>query len=118
MTIGAKHLTREELEAGLDEILQAPKDGGELKMIVRRPREAEREVLEEGELDLVDGLKGDRWKTRGSSRSPDNSAQHRAGPPVPPENQITVMNARATALVPRSASAGRWPGISSTSIWT
>ena len=32
-----KHLTMNELEAGLDEIRRSPKDGGVLEMIVRRP---------------------------------------------------------------------------------
>ena len=45
-----KHLTMAELEAGLDEIRQSPKDAGVLELIVRRPRIEEREVLEEGEL--------------------------------------------------------------------
>ena len=34
-----RHLSLEELEAGLDEIRRAPVDAGELRMIVRRPRD-------------------------------------------------------------------------------
>jgi hypothetical protein len=68
-----KHLTMEELAAGLDEIRQSPKDEGVLEMIVRRPRIGERELLEEGELDFIEGLRGDNWRTRGSSRTPDGS---------------------------------------------
>lgn len=45
-----------ELEAGLDEIRLSPKDEGKLKLTVRRPRFDGREVLEEAELDLADGL--------------------------------------------------------------
>lgn len=33
-----KHVTMEELEAGLEEIRRAPKDHGVLELIVRRPR--------------------------------------------------------------------------------
>ena len=55
-----KQLTLEELEVGLDEIQQAPKDEGVLELIVRRPRTGEREVLEEGQLDLTEGLVGDK----------------------------------------------------------
>lgn len=60
------HLTKEELEAGLDEIRHSPKDKGILEMIVCRPTENEREVLDEGVLDLTQGIIGDNWKTRGS----------------------------------------------------
>jgi hypothetical protein len=85
------HLTMEELEAGLDEIRQAPRDEGVLRLIVRRPRIDEREVLEEGELHPSEGLVGDSWKFRGSSRTRDGSAH--------PDLQLNIMNARVIALV-------------------
>lgn len=94
----AIHLTMKELEAGLDEILDAPKDEGVLKLIVRRPRIEEREVLEEAELDLVEGLVGDNWRTRGSSRTPDGSSH--------PDMQLNIMSSRVIALVARSPE--RW----------
>lgn len=93
------HLTGAQLEAGLDEIRRSPKDAGELKLIVRRPRVNAREVLEEGQLDLVDGLVGDTWKFRGSSRIPGKASPH-------PDMQINVMNARAAALVAQDPA--RW----------
>lgn len=93
-----KHLTMAELEAGLDEIRQAPKDEGVLELIVRRPQTEEREILTAGQLDLVEGLMGDNWKTRGSGATPDGSAH--------PEMQLNIMNARATALVAQSKD--RW----------
>ena len=49
----AKHLTNDELVAGLDEIRGSPADDGRLELIVPRPTKFEREVLEEGELDTV-----------------------------------------------------------------
>jgi MOSC domain-containing protein len=85
------HLTMAELEAGLDHIRQAPKNEGVLELIVRRPRVEEREVLEEGQLHPLDGLMGDSWKSRGSSRRPDGSAH--------PDMQLNIMNARVIALV-------------------
>ena len=85
------HLTISELEAGLETIRQSPKDAGVLELIVRRPRIEEREVLEEGRLDLLEGLVGDSWRTRGSSRTADGSAH--------PDMQLNIMNARAIALV-------------------
>ena len=94
-----KHLTTEELEAGLAEIRQSPKDHGVLKLLVRRPREGEREVLDEGLLDLIHGLMGDNWKTRGSTNTPDGSAH--------PDTQLNIMNFRAIALV--AGDKERWP---------
>lgn len=86
-----KHLTVDELEAGLENILRSPKDNGVLDMIVRRPQVEEREVLTEGKLDMVEGLEGDNWKTRGSTKTADNSAH--------PEMQINIMNSRVIDLV-------------------
>lgn len=88
-----EHLSLAELEAGLGHVREAPADSGTLELIVRRPAEDQREVLAEGTLDLVTGLVGDNWRTRGSSSTPDGSAH--------PDAQITVMNARAALLVAR-----------------
>jgi hypothetical protein len=94
-----KHLTMEELEAGLDEIRCAPKEEGRLEMIVRRPETEQREVLDEGQLDLNEGLVGDNWKGRGSAQTADGSAH--------PGMQLNIMNARVAALVAQDKS--RWP---------
>ena len=88
---GVKHLTTKELEEGLDEVRESPDDEGILRMIVRRPAIGRREVLAEGELHPEEGLVGDNWKSRGSSRTPNGSAN--------PEMQLNVMNARCAALV-------------------
>ncbi|MBC7932995.1 MAG: MOSC domain-containing protein [Rubrivivax sp.] len=95
---GLRHLTMEELEAGLDGIRQSPKDEGVLELIVRRPQVDEREVLEEGELHPAEGLLGDSWKLRGSSRTPDGSAH--------PDMQLNIINSRVIALVARGKE--RW----------
>ena len=87
----ARHLKTEELEGGLDEIRLAPADEGTVELIVRRPAEGAREVLQEGVLDLSEGLVGDRWSAHRSSRTPDGS------PNV--ETQLTLMNARVVDLV-------------------
>jgi MOSC domain-containing protein YiiM len=87
----ARHLTTEELEAGLDRILDAPASQGIVELIVRRPAVGEREVLEEGELDLTEGLVGDTWIVRGSKRTKDGSSH--------PDMQLNVMSARAVDLV-------------------
>jgi len=68
---GVKYLTMAELEAGLETIRQSPRDEGVLELIVRRPQIEAREVLEEAKLDLVEGLVGDSWRVRGSSKTAD-----------------------------------------------
>lgn len=95
----AKHLTVDELEAGLDEIRFSPEDNGVLEMIVCRPGVDKRRVLDEAALHPAEGLVGDSWKDRRSSRTPDGS--------LDPDTQINIMNSRAVALVagPRE----RWP---------
>ena len=94
----AKNMTLEDLQAGLDRIKQSPKDQGTVEMIVRRPGAEEREALEEGQLDLVEGLVGDNWGKRGSSRTSDSSSH--------PDMQITVMNTRVIDLIAQDK--GRW----------
>lgn len=86
-----KHLTAEQLAAGLDDIRKSPSDKGVLKLIVRRPETDRREVLSEGTLDPAFGLAGDNWLARGSRSTADGSAD--------PEMQLNIMNARVIALV-------------------
>lgn len=86
-----KQLTMQELEAGLDKIYQSPRENGSLELIVKRPQIDEREVLEQGELDVMEGLLGDNWKIRGSSKTADGSPH--------PDMQLNIMNARVISLV-------------------
>jgi hypothetical protein len=92
------HLTMDELEAGLNHIRQSPTDEGRLELVVRRPQIDARELLEEGQLDLHDGLVGDTWRTRGSSLTADGSSH--------PDMQLNIMNARVIALVAQDKA--RW----------
>jgi hypothetical protein len=98
MAVVVKHLTTSELEAGLDEINRSPKDEGVLEMIVRRPQVGEREILEEGQLDLADGLVGDSWKIRSSKRTADGTPH--------PDMQLNLMSSRVVDLVSQNKS--RW----------
>ena len=86
-----------ELEAGLDHLRASPRGEGVVELIVRRPAEGEREVVEEAELDSEDGLVGDSWRSRGRS----------GGRPANTKAQVTLMNSRATALV--AGDRERWP---------
>jgi hypothetical protein len=93
-----EHVGRDTLEAGLGHVRAAPKDEGTLELIARRPAEGDRETPAEAVLDVVEGLVGDNWRTRGSRATEDGSAH--------PDLQITLMNSRVTALVARTRE--RW----------
>lgn len=88
--------TTAELEALVDGILAAPKDAGSIEMIVRRPAENEREVVESAQLSTEFGLVGDDWV----NRVDENGDPHRAA-------QLTLMNARVTDAV--AVTRERWP---------
>ena len=94
-----RHPTARELEAGLAEVRQSPRDQGVLELVVARPGEGERQILEDGELSLRDGLVGDSWRSRSSARTSDGSPH--------PDMQLNVMNARVAALL--AGAKSRWP---------
>jgi MOSC domain-containing protein YiiM len=99
MSTTITHKTTAELKAAVDGIRQSPPDRGVLKMIVRRPQVGLREVLEQGELDVAEGLVGDNWRQRTSKRTPDGSPH--------PDMQINIMSARVVDLVAQHKD--RWP---------
>ena len=89
--MNTKHLTTEELEAGIKDVYLSPKDLGKIDLIVRRPDVEKRETLTSAKLDLNEGLVGDNWKARGSKSTVDGSAH--------PEMQLNIMNSRVIALL-------------------
>jgi hypothetical protein len=95
-----RHVSREELDAGVHQVRGAPREVGTVELVVRRPAEGEREVLDVGELDLVEGLVGDSWKRRRTRSTPDGSPN--------PDMQLNVMSARVVDLVAGGA-RDRWP---------
>jgi len=56
-------------------------------------------VLATGELDVAQGLVGDTWRVRSSTRTADRSAH--------PDMQLNLMNARVIALIAQEKA--RWP---------
>jgi len=98
-TAASRHLTLDELRATLPHIRQAPTDTGTLRLIVRRPSVETRETLDEGALDEAEGLVGDNWRARSSSRTTDGSPH--------PGTQITLMSVRAIGATCQDE--GRWP---------
>lgn len=85
------HCTLAELAAAQAHLLAAPDDEGVLRLIVTRPSQAHRVVLDTGQLDMERGLAGDNWLERGN--------RHRADKSADPDAQITVMNIRVAELV-------------------
>jgi hypothetical protein len=80
----------ERIAAGLG---SSPTDNGIVEMIVCRPATEERQVLSDGELDTMHGLRGDNWETRSS----DSADQLR---------QITLMNSRVAQAI--AGDRDRW----------
>ena len=90
------HRITEDLNELVDGILDAPKDAGPIEMIVRRPGENEREVMQTAELTTDGGLVGDNW----IERIDENGEPHFAA-------QLTLMNARVADAV--AITRERWP---------
>jgi hypothetical protein len=94
----AAHRDAATLDAGVDAVRRAPKHEGRVELIVARPQVGARAVLDEARLDECEGLVGDSWLPRGNRRRADGSAD--------PEAQLTLMNARAAALI--AGARERW----------
>ncbi len=95
----ALHRSTAELEAALPHIREAPGSTGTIELIVRRPGEDAREVLDVAEINDAEGVAGDTWNQRGSPSSADGGPH--------PDAQITIMSARAAAAV--IGPVERWP---------
>lgn len=93
------HRSAEEWAAGAEAIAGSPSDTGRLLLIVRRPAEGERDVIDVGELSYAEGLVGDTWSRRSSKRTVDGSPH--------PDMQLNLMNARAAELI--AGDIDRWP---------
>jgi hypothetical protein len=95
----APNRTMEELRAAFGTIRQAPADLGAVVLVVRRPEQNRREVLDEGHFDEIHGLVGDTWPQRRSRLTADGSPH--------PDTQLTLMGVRAIGAI--SPDDGRWP---------
>ena len=95
----ARHLSLSELENGLPEILRSPRDRGILRAIVIRPETDVRASLPQCELSPEGGVHGDDW-AKGCWMSLPDGRPH-------PDVQVTIMNARAIALI--AEEEARWP---------
>ena len=86
-----KHRTASDLVRQLDHLRAAPSHHGTLTLVVRRPGHGEREVLDEGVLDEVEGLVGDNWLSRATRRAVE-AGRHL-------DAQLNVMSARMCGLL-------------------
>jgi MOSC domain-containing protein YiiM len=91
------HRTLPEIAAAYERA-RSPLDEGVLELLVRRPAELEREVVEVAELTTTDGLVGDNWATRPVKSTPDGRPD--------PFRQLTLMSSRALDAV--AGSRDRW----------
>ncbi|GAB4538856.1 MAG: MOSC domain-containing protein [Anaerolineae bacterium] len=83
-----RHLTVEQIEAGMGNVLASPQDLGRLETLVIRPGPDQREICESVYLSPEGGVKGDRWAlSKGKDGKPD------------PRSQISVMNARLLRMI-------------------
>jgi hypothetical protein len=80
----SKHLSMEELNAGLEALPAAPRDSGTLELIVRRLPDGSRETPEATRLTLEEGVPGDGWNRR---------------PPRDLEAQMTVIRMDIARLI-------------------
>jgi MOSC domain-containing protein YiiM len=87
-----RHLTQEQLSAGLDRIAESPRDEGVVEMLIVRPEVNERLTPARVEVSAELGVHGDRW-----SSSPARDY---------PDTQISLMNSRLLDLV--SGGRDRW----------
>lgn len=79
----------------LDDVRAAPSDEGRVELIVRRPADDVREILDEAQLDPGSGLVGDRWAT------------HHHHEPIYLAAELTVINTRVLAAI--EPDRQRWP---------
>ncbi len=91
-----------ELETGLDHLRAAPDDEGTVRLVVRRPDLGVREILQLGELTEADGLVGDTWLQRATSRAIADGRHVDA--------QVNVMSARMVGLLTDTAEEQAYAG--------
>jgi MOSC domain-containing protein YiiM len=87
-----KYFSLDELNLGLDRILESPQDGGPVEMLVVRPKNDERLTPDAVEVSAELGIKGDHWST----------GEYRDEPDI----QIAIMSSRVLDLV--SGGRERW----------
>lgn len=101
-----RHLTTQEIEAGLPDVHASPKDHGELVAIFTRPAVGERRELQATEITAECGIPDDHW-SKGCWKSLENGAPD-------PDVQISLMSSRFINLI--ASSRENW-GLSGNNIF-
>jgi hypothetical protein len=83
--------TLAQLDPSLDDLRAAPPEAGTLTLLVRRPSHGQRELPEEVLVDEADGVVGDNWRSRATSRAKAEGRHLDA--------QVTVMSSRMVRLL-------------------
>jgi len=86
MQTAVQHLTSLELEHGLAEVLESPRDDGRLETIVVRPESDKRLTPSTARLTVEGGVEGDRWVRDSYYKLSDGRSD--------PCCQVSLMNAR------------------------
>jgi hypothetical protein len=104
------HLSDEQIEAGLADVLASPQDGGQVAMIVVRPAEDERASRQAAHLSPDGGVEGDRWASAAEGRLPPSVIGGLPDGRPDPDQQVSMMNARLLRLLAGSEDRMRLAG--------
>ena len=96
------HLTSKQIQAGMQGVLQSPKDKGTVEMLVIRTEREKRSVPNQMILSPEDGVHGDRWSEGSWKKKPDGSPH--------PDTQVTLTNARFIDLISQTKQQWSWAG--------
>lgn len=91
MESAPQHLTTEQLEDGMTQVLASPSEQGTLRQVFARPQANARTLLTEARLSPESGLEGDRWSSDHWQHLDDGSPD--------PSSQISLMNSRILELI-------------------
>ena len=96
------HVTRDELDRALPEVMAAPKDGAAISMLCLRPERNERAFVDEMTLTRDRGIPGERWETQPWLRDAEGHPH--------PGIQVSILQQRVLDLVWRDRENTVHPG--------
>lgn len=94
------HLTTDQITEQIAALTPAPTDNGSVASLLIRPETDRREIVDQVHVTPGEGIAGDNYIARGSSRTPDGKAH--------PEAQICMMNSNVLGVL-SGGDAALWP---------